>query len=835
MGWFAGLIKRLPNARRILRGAGVACALAITAFASGGAFAQGAADAKPQDKMLVEADQLVLDRDTNTVTALGKVQIHYKKRVLQADRVSYNRTTKRVVADGHAKLTDEKGNVTYGAHFDLTDDFRDGFIESVEVLGVDKTRFTSPRVERSNGDVVTLAKGAYTACEPCKEHPERPPFWQVRAARIIENQQQHVVYFESAWLEVAGVPIAYLPYFSFPDPMVNRLSGVLTPRFIQDTKLGYGIGVPYFFDLAPNYDLTVAPAYFSKQGLFGDVEWRQRLTNGQYNIRVTGIDQQDPGAFLPAPYGASAVKFRSSVESAGLFYLNDKWKWGWDLTLLSDRYYLNDYKIKSTDVSYNFYSDVTSSVFLRGKDGRGFFDLSAYRFEGLTANDEQRQLPTLIPTLDYNKTIPLPPDRFGGVGGELNIDANAAFISRQEAAFRSTGLQRFDHAYGLYNVCPSYTPGNCLLRGIGGEYTRATVQASWTRRVVDPLGEVWTPFAFARLDGESAALNQSQSFTYASAYGTSVIANGAQPAFFAGATSGDAARAMAGVGLEYRFPFVSNSSLGRQTVEPIAQLVVRPNEFIPKVQPNEDAQSLVFDETNLFAWNKYSGYDRVEGGTRLNYGARYLADFNNGGHVDVVGGQSIQLFGQNSYATPDAANTGLESGLDKKFSNFVAGETYAPLSSNFSFGSRQQWDSSTFQLTRLDALANVTYAGLTLGIDYGRYAAQPLLGWNYRREGVTTTASYKLTDAWSVNGAVALDLSRHFYDVAGQTTPRILPTSYSLGLAYDNGCTIFKATYQSTLSDPVSSAPFVRDNTILFQLTLRTLGDVRGSVTAQQQ
>ena len=93
--------------------------------------------------------------------------------------------------------------------------------------------------------------------------------------------------------------------------------------------------------------------------------------------------------------------------------------------------------------------------------------------------------------------------------------------------------------------------------------------------------------------------------------------------------------------------------------------------MIPKLQPNEDAQSLVFDETNLFAWDKYSGYDRVEGGTRLNYGVQYTANFANGGHANVVGGESIQLAGQNSYTIADAANTGLESGLDKRYSNYV--------------------------------------------------------------------------------------------------------------------------------------------------------------------
>ena len=144
--------------------------------------------AKPQDKLVIDADQLVYDKDKNTVTAVGSVQLFYQGRVLQADRVTYDRASKRVYAEGHAKMTDEHGNVVYGSRFALSDDFRDGFIDSVQVLTTDKTRFSSPRIERSNGDVTVLEKGAYTACEPCKDHPERPPFWQVQATKIIENQ-----------------------------------------------------------------------------------------------------------------------------------------------------------------------------------------------------------------------------------------------------------------------------------------------------------------------------------------------------------------------------------------------------------------------------------------------------------------------------------------------------------------------------------------------------------------------------------------------------------------------------------------------------------------------
>ena len=811
------------------------------------ASAQPAAAAQNPDKLILEADELVYDRDRNVVSAVGGAQLYYKHRILQADRVVYNRVTKRVYAEGHAKLTDEKGNVTYASRFDLTDDFAAGFAEGVEMMSSDKTRFTAPRVERSTGSVTVFSGGVYTACEPCKDHPERPPFWQVRAARIIENQQTHVVYYEDAWLEVGGVPIAYVPYFSAADPSVSRESGVLAPSFYQGTYTGFGLAVPYFLNLAPNYDLTLTPAYLSAQGPFGEAEWRHRLDNGEYNIRVTGLYQQDPSLFPAAPYDSGDRRWRGSLESVGQFYINDKWKYGWDITAVSDPFYLNDYKIKSDDPSRYYFQDIVSSVYLRGQADRGFFDLSGYHFEGTTASTDQRTEPLAVPVLDYNKTFAIAPESSGGIGGEVKIDLNATNIARTEASFQNVGPQSLDQAYSLYNICETggtvvagtrtggntsssaYTPGNCLLSGIAGDYARASEQVSWQRKFVDPIGEVWTPFVFARLDGETTDLSTSGQFDY----GSSAVYNGSQSNFFNGASSGSYANAMPGVGLEYRYPFVSSSMLGEQIIEPIAQLVVRPNEVVPKLQPNEDAQSLVFDETNLFAWDKYSGYDRVEGGTRVNYGMQYTANFANGGHANFVGGESIQLAGQNSYMIADAANTGLESGLDQKYSNFVAGETIAPFSSNFSLTSKQQFDSSTFALARLDVIANAEFGGFKASVDYGRYAAQPLLGWIYNREGLLTNASYKVASAWTVDGSVLFDMSRHYYDLQGQTTPVFFAPNYSFGLSYGDTCTTVKLRYSSTLSDPIATTPAVRDQTVLLQITLRTLGEIGGAVGIQ--
>ena len=100
-------------------------------------------------------------------------------------------------------------------------------------------------------------------------------------------------------------------------------------------------------------------------------------------------------------------------------------------------------------------------------------------------------------------------------------------------------------------------------------------------------------------------------------------------------------------------------------------MILQPNETGIGRFPNESSQSLVFDNSNLFAIDKFSGWDRVEGGSRVNAGLQYTAQVNRAGTLNVLFGQSYQLFGQNSFQAPDITNTGLESGLDKTVSDYV--------------------------------------------------------------------------------------------------------------------------------------------------------------------
>lgn len=811
---------------------GAAKTFATTTPASSAKPGDPPATLQNKERMVVDAQEIVYDNKNNTVSAVGSVQIFHQGRTIEADKVVYDRASKRVRAMGNARITEANGTVITGDKFDLTDDFKNGFIDSMRVENPDKTRFTAPRGERTEGQSMVFDNGIYTACEPCKDNPERPPLWQVRSARIIHDAGEKMVYYEGSRVEFWGVPISYIPYFSAPDATVKRKSGFLTPHYISTGALGYGIAIPYFWNLAPNYDVTFTPNFLSRQGILGQAEWRHRLENGTYNIRAAGIHQADKTAFLPAPLGAREKQYRGSIESTGKFHINEKWSYGWDIAMASDRWFLQNYRLRSESLTNLFFRESTSTINLTGKTDTGWFDARGYYFRTLSYNDWQKQQPLVRPVIDYNKRHQAP----AWLGGEITVDANITSLSRDAAVFQQTPrantyLFSFPNA-SLYDTCLTYRAGSCLVRGIGGNYSRASIETSWRRNITDSFGQVWTPYLSVRADGILADVDTTN-------YVNRNISNFITP------NREDHARVMPTAGLTYRYPFVATSNgWGTHIIEPIAQIAARPNETRIRTTFNEDAQSLVFDDTNLFAWNKFSGYDRTEGGLRANVGAQYTGQFTKDSYANLMFGQSYHLAGTNSFNAGDLARTGRNSGLERDASDYVARAQFAP-AKGWLLTAKGRFDESNFNAQRVEISAARTVGAFSTSLTYARYERQPELGLDRRREGLALSQSVNFYSGWTARGSVLFDMDKYMLDrerfatnyknfidfPASYSIPALPksnlfnPTVVGLGIQYRDECTVFDVSYSRQITDRYAGGK--NDSyTLLFRLELRTLGQV---------
>ncbi|TPI12058.1 LPS-assembly protein LptD [Mesorhizobium sp. B4-1-3] len=747
-------------------------------------------------QMLLAADTLVYDNDKHTVTAVGGVQIDYGGNKLVAQRVVYNRDTKRLVASGAVELINSDGTKVNSDHIDITDDFADGFLNALRVETIDKAYFAAESAERMGGVLTTFHNGVYTACEPCEDKPDKAPTWRVKARKIIWNGEKKTVRFENSNFEFFGFPLAYLPAFEIADPTVKRKSGFLIPGIVYNNHLGVGVKVPYYFALSPTYDLTVTGSGYTKQGFLGEAEWRQRFNNGQYTLKIAGINQQDPDAFIDAAGhnvnsgpANDPNKFRGMMGTRGQFAINERWDFGWDVLLQTDKNFSRTYNIDG-------YSDLVhqSSIYLTGLSDRNYFDVRAMRFEvqedTLSSDPTARgaKQPWVLPSFDY-AYIPDTPV----AGGQLSFNVNARVISRN----------RLDETLD----------GGSVLRvpGVEGQSSRLSAEAEWKRTFTTDDGLQLTPLLAFRGDAGYVNANSASLDAITSMANNPVVGTPGED------MRSSLARYMATLGLEARWPLLFSMPSSSHILEPTAQVFVRPNEqYVGGLAvPNEDAQSFVFDATTLFERDKFSGYDRIEGGTRANVGFRYSGAYDNGWATNAIFGQSYQLAGENSFAAPDLVNVGAESGLDKRTSDYV-GLVGFNSPSGFSGSLSGRFDEQTWEVRRAEVKAAYSSLPISLSAKYAFIEAQPLYGFTTDRHEVTLGASTHLAQNWRLFGTGTYDIENNVLVRDG------------VGFAYNDSCFTYIMTYSQT-RDTVTKE--VSQN-IGFNLSFRTLGDFGSSTSA---
>lgn len=428
---------------------GRAALIALTLLVTGEAAAQpgaGSSDSSAisgEGPFLLSAETVSYDTQLEIVTASGNVEISDEERILLADSVSYNIREGTVRASGNISLTEPNGDVIFAEYLELDDSLRTGFIRGIRILMSDNARFAANGGRRfANGDT-ELAKAVYSPCELCPDDPERAPLWQIKAARVVHDGKEKTVRYRHAVLEFFGVPVAYTPYFEHPDPTVKRKSGFLTPRFGSSSELGLKAEIPYFFNLAPNRDVTLSPLITSKEGVMLQAEYRHRTETGRYRVAGSGtyVDERDD--FNRA---LDNKEFRGHIESDGRFDIDPTWRWGFDVNRTTDDTYLRRYDLSSAHT-------LTSDLFLEGFRRRNYAHASAFAFQGLRVEDDSGLTPIVAPLLEYEMVTE--PSDLG---------------SRYRLGLSAVALQRTD----------------------GIDTSRMSARGAWQLPYTSPIGDVYT-------------------------------------------------------------------------------------------------------------------------------------------------------------------------------------------------------------------------------------------------------------------------------------------------------------------------------------------------------
>lgn len=723
---------------------------------------------KPEkgQQLYLTGDELVYDTKNNRVVARGNIEIYYGAYSLTADEVIYDRSAGTLTARGNVVLKDSDGTVSRGDRMDLTEDFSDAFVESLSVVTSDESRISARRAIRREGNVTEFQEAKYS---PCKSDPGKPPLWCIGATTIIHDKAAQTISYQDAQFELFGMPVLWMPYFQHPDPTVKRRSGFLTPEIGSSSDLGFTAEIPYFYNLAPNYDFTFHPMFTAKQGVLWQGDWRHRLSfgdvTGVYEVKLAGIGQSDTPEVSNK---ALSDTWRGSVETHGRFSLSSWWKFGWDVVVESDDTFRRFYKLDSI-----LQTDRVNSAFVTGISDRNYFGAYIYQFGGLFLQKDTPIAESRVhPVIDYNYVFANPV-----LGGELKFDFNALSFSRSL----------------------TYTAPSSVTRNVESSITRATADVSWRRRLIDPLGQTYTPFADLRGD----------------VYQFSDVVDPITKEI----TSNDGAvRGVASAGLLYSYPFIASVGGASHVIEPIGQIIARQKSVDQRRLPDEDARSLVFDDTNLFDLDKNSGYDRVETGTRANVGLQYTYQSVQGLFARFLVGQSFHLAGDNIYSNPGKDANGLNlyspsSGLETARSDYVLGAYVSP-SPFFRTVAQARFDESTLALRRSDVFAQANYGPFVAQTTYAFTAHDPSFNTTKDQQDIIGLLGMRITDRWSVIGQARYDLD------SGQRIQDIFQ------LRYADECFVLTTTYTETLVS-IPQSDLQPDRSVMLRFELKNLGDFK--------
>ncbi|TXH77208.1 MAG: LPS-assembly protein LptD [Thiothrix sp.] len=240
------------------------------------------------DKMAIylEADQ-ALFREQGDSELTGNIYISQNDQELRASQALYNRQTGKILAQGAVSFTNPTVNVTSQQ---LEYNLNSGLGKLTDVaylLNGSEGRGASEQLIQESAQVTRLKNASYTTC------PVGVNSWSLKAEAIKLDRNTEQGTARKVTLQINDRPFLYLPYFSFP-LTDQRKSGFLMPNFGTNEQSGLRVSVPYYWNLAPNYDLTTTTNMLSKRGLQLENEFRYltELQRGTVQYDVLPSDQE---------------------------------------------------------------------------------------------------------------------------------------------------------------------------------------------------------------------------------------------------------------------------------------------------------------------------------------------------------------------------------------------------------------------------------------------------------------------------------------------------------------------------------------------------------------
>ncbi len=539
-----------------------------------------------------KADSLTHDDASQTVTAIGHVELVQGRQILRADKMVYYLAEDKVTAIGNVSLLDAKGDVHFMQYVELHDHLKEGFIQGLLSLLADGSRFTAAEAKREDGGTkIVMTDATYTACKVCENNPH--PLWVIRASQITDNTKTKMVYYKNARLDFEGVPIFWSPIFSHPDPTEKQKSGFLRPQYGWSNDVGTHMQVGYYYAISKDKDLTLAVEPTSLAGTVYKGQYRERFSNGELSIDANTVNSNRSdvdGTIVPN-------RQRASIFAKGRFDLNSEWRTGFDLQRASDQQYLNFYDLYNGNYQpregVRNSGVLTSDVYAERFAGRDYTLISAMGFQDLRLNTGTTQ-PDILPMVESDMLGA--PDALWGGRWSLKSEA---LVLRQNANMQNEQTGSVDLGWQRHGTSADGFSNTVSLDGRTDMYAVQNLATA--------------------LPGQNNNPNT--------------------------------LRGMATASFVSSYPLVRELAHAQAVIAPEVAINLSPD--LPSSSyaaiPNINSVDVQLDADNLFQTNRYPGLDREEDGGRVNYGLRGGLYGDDGRYGKAFLGESYRLYGNSVY------------------------------------------------------------------------------------------------------------------------------------------------------------------------------------------
>jgi LPS-assembly protein len=344
-----------------------------------------------KEEVFIEAASLDYDYTNNLIIAQGKVEVMKGENIVFADRIEYDQNTNTVIASGNVTAVGADNFAVFSDRVVLSDDLKDGVIDYFRARLSDGSLMAAAQARRINANKIELDKAVYSPCPICREEGgenDSYPQWQLKAERVTMDDIEQTVVYEDAYFEVYGTPIMYTPYFSHPTPNADKKSGFLPPSYATDQNLGLTLLTPYYWNIAPNKDLTFSPMVTSNEGVVFGGDFRHITNYGQYEIEASITRPRELSESFNDQQNGE--EWRGHINADGEFDLTNTWDVGFDGELASDDTYLRRYNFSNADL-------LTSRAYLQHINDRNYSNIQVVGFQGLLEQDNNDTIPIALP------------------------------------------------------------------------------------------------------------------------------------------------------------------------------------------------------------------------------------------------------------------------------------------------------------------------------------------------------------------------------------------------------------------------------------------------------